>query len=75
MPASNKATHHAAQGHNNAVPGSYIPKDGEKDAAPAKAEPVITTDDEGTEKPEAEVKDALKKSYVRGPVFATLVIG
>jgi hypothetical protein len=64
MPSSDKSVHHATQGHNNAVPGSYVPKDEEKSSEPAHSEPVITTDDEGTEKPEAEIKQSLKVAYV-----------
>jgi hypothetical protein len=46
------------------TPGSEIPKDDEHSATPEKSEPVILTDDEGTEMPEAAVKDSLKIGYV-----------
>jgi hypothetical protein len=65
MPSSDKSVHHAVQGHNNGVAGSYVPKDGEAAQEPAHSEPVITTDDEGTELPEAEIKQSLKVAYVR----------
>jgi hypothetical protein len=47
-----------------AVPGSYVPKDGEADAHKIEHAPVVTTDDEGNEMPESAVKASMKESYV-----------
>lgn len=62
MPGSDKATHHAVEGHGNGSPASHVPKDSETHEE--KAEPVITTDDEGTEKSEEAVKASSKVAYV-----------
>jgi hypothetical protein len=48
----------------SAVPGSYVPKDGEADAHGIEHAPVVTTDDEGNEMPESAVKASMKESYV-----------
>jgi hypothetical protein len=44
-------------------PGTFVPHG--SDAEPVEHAPVVTTDDEGTEMPEAAVKASMKESYVR----------